>query len=148
MKNKIIYNSIFLLVIVFALTITTMTPLHSDSSVILIANNSVTINDVPANFLKKVYLGKTKKWSDGSKLVPVSLKKGEVHTTFLKTNVRKSLSQFNTYWKKKIFTGKGTPPKSFSTEAELIKFVKSTPGALGYVSSSTNPDGVKKLAIK
>jgi hypothetical protein len=46
-----------------------------------------------------------------------------------------------------VFTGKGIPPKSFDTEAELVDFVKTTPGAVGYVSPRTDVTGVKILAV-
>ena len=135
--------------LIFALSISLVFPAYSDGvDVLVIANSSVEVDSVSSKFLKKVYLGKSKKWEDGEKLVPVSLKKGEVHTNFIKEVVKKSISQFNTYWKKKIFTGKGTPPKSFDTEAELVKYIKNTPGSLGYISSTTPHDGVKVLNIK
>jgi hypothetical protein len=44
--------------------------------------------------------------------------------------------------------GKGSMPKSFASEAEIVKYVAKTPGAIGYVSGAAAADGVKKVALK
>jgi hypothetical protein len=62
--------------------------------------------------------------------------------------VSKTAAQFSSFWKQAIFTGKGTPPKAFASEAELIKFVGETPGAIGYVTTNDVPATVKVITIK
>jgi hypothetical protein len=47
-----------------------------------------------------------------------------------------------------VFTGKGIPPKSFASETDLVDFVASTPGSVGFVSSSANVSSVKKLELE
>ena len=71
------------------------------------------------------------------------LKDGDVYNTFIKEVVKKTSSQFTTFWKRAIFTGKGTPPKDFGDDATLVKFVAETPGAIGFVSAAAAKDGVK-----
>ena len=51
-------------------------------------------------------------------------------------------------WKKVIFTGLGTPPKILSTEAEMVQYVASTKGAIGYICASTQPENVKVFKLK
>jgi len=59
----------------------------------------------------------------------------------------KSDQALRNYFKTLVFTGKGSMPKSFPSDAEIIKYVAKTPGAIGYVSASTDAAGVKKIAI-
>ena len=39
----------------------------------------------------------------------------------------------NRHWSKLKYTGKGKPPKSLSSTKEMIKWVASTEGAIGYI---------------
>jgi hypothetical protein len=39
-------------------------------------------------------------------------------------------------------------PKSFASDAEIVKFVAATKGAIGYVSAGAEGAGVKTLAVK
>jgi len=50
-------------------------------------------------------------------------------------------------WKKVIFTGLGTPPKIVSTEAEMIQYVASTKGAIGYISASTPSENINVFKL-
>jgi hypothetical protein len=47
-----------------------------------------------------------------------------------------SSSAFNNHWRRLAMTGGGTSPHSFETEDELLKFVASTPGAIGFVDEA------------
>ncbi len=84
--------------------------------------------------LKKIYLGRKTKLSDGTAVIPVALRKGETHEEFLSEIVNKTPSQFRIYWKRAIFTGKNNAIKIFSSEDEARDFIESTPGAIGYFS--------------
>ena len=48
-------------------------------------------------------------------------------------------------WLKAKLTGNGTPPEMTGTEEEMISKIESTPGAVGYVSSSKVKGNVKVL---
>jgi hypothetical protein len=61
----------------------------------------------------------------------VILKGGPVHEVFLKKHVGVPPEEFRAQWRKAVFTGQGTMPKTFDSEAALLEYVASTPGALG-----------------
>lgn len=50
-------------------------------------------------------------------------------------------------WAKIVFAGKGTPPKTLKSDTEVISWVASTPGAVGYVNSAAADDSVKVLMV-
>ena len=56
--------------------------------------------------------------------------------------------QFSIYWKRLIFTGKGTPPTSFASDEKVVAFVARTPGAIGYVSTKAELKDVKTIKIQ
>ena len=79
-------------------------------------------------------------------MVICALQSGNVHKAFLKKYVGKSASQFRNHWKRLEFTGKGKPPKWFSSE-EKLEYVAEKPGAIGYVSRDRVTEKVVKLKI-
>ena len=116
--------------------------------VVVIANKNVAENALDKGAAERIFLGKKTTWENGDKIVPVTLDGGDAHADFLKSCVGKTPSQFSAYWKQQIFTGKGTPPRSFKNEADLVKYVSETPGAVGYVSSGASVENVKVIKIE
>jgi len=115
---------------------------------ILIVNSGNGSAKVSKKNLKKMMLGKAKKWEGGEKVVLATLTGGKVHEAFIKKFAGKTAKQFTNYWRKMVFSGKGKMPKSFDSEEELVAFVAETDGAVGYIDSATAQSGVKAIAIK
>jgi ABC-type phosphate transport system substrate-binding protein len=116
--------------------------------VVVVANNSVKASDVSSDEIKSVFSGEKSSLKDGSHVVPVTLKGGAAHDAFLKKYVGKDDGAFRASWRSLVFTGQGSMPKTFDTEAELVTYVGETPGAIGYVNKETPHDKVKTLAVK
>jgi hypothetical protein len=114
----------------------------------VIANPSVKSASVSVDELKNVFLGNTSSLADGSKVEPVLAESGAAHDEFLKDVVGKSAPALKNHLKTLVFTGKGSMPKSFASEADIVKYVAKTPGAIGYVSGAADASGVKKVALK
>ena len=97
------------------------------------------------SFIRRVFLGKVKSFPDGGTIVPVALRKGSPGTQkFNEQVLNLSESQVGAYWAKKIFTGKGTPPKELASDEEVIKLVASNPNLVGYIEGSGD-ESVKKV---
>jgi hypothetical protein len=114
----------------------------------VIANSSVGASAVSADELKGVFLGTKTSLSDGSHVEPVLLKSGAVHEAFLKEFVGKTDDALNTYYRSLVFTGKGSMPKAFASDAEVVSFVEKTKGAIGYVSAGASAGSAKTLDVK
>ncbi len=121
-------------------------PSQAKEIVIVHAENP-TISESKKN-LKKMLLGKTKKWDNGTKIVLATLSTGATHDKFIKTYAGKTTKQFTNYWRKMVFSGKGKMPKSFNSEKELVAFVSEHKGAVGYIDSATDLSGVKTISIE
>jgi ABC-type phosphate transport system substrate-binding protein len=114
----------------------------------VIANPSVGASSVSSEELKGVFLSTKSSLSDGSHVAPVLLKSGAVHEAFLKDYVGKTDSALDTYYRSLVFTGKGSMPKTFATDAEVVAYVEKTKGAIGYVGSGTGTANAKVLDVK
>ncbi|RLC09926.1 MAG: hypothetical protein DRI57_21225 [Deltaproteobacteria bacterium] len=110
------------------------------ADVIIIANKDVPENTLSRKEIKEIFFGKRVQWSDHRKIHVTTLKDTVIHKMFLKQYLNKSHAKWKSYWKRMIFTGRGVPPKSVRTEAELIEYIAETKGAVGYVSSEGIPD--------
>ena len=114
--------------------------------VVLVANQGVKISEITNADLRAIFMGTRTRFADGSHAVPVTLKGGPVHEVFLKTHIGESPEEFRSEWRKVVFTGQGAMPKAFDSESDLIEYVGSTPGAVGYVSRISSQNRVKILA--
>jgi hypothetical protein len=118
----------------------------SAADVQVIAHTSVA-GDLSAADVKEIFLG-AKDSVGGTAVVPVLASAGPTHEAFLKAYVGKSDQALRNHFKSLVFTGKGAMPKSFASDAEVVKYVASTRGAIGYVSGGAELAGVKKVQVK
>lgn len=114
----------------------------------IIANKSVSAGSLSKNELQAIFLGEKSKWEDGKAIKIVVLDEGDAHKAFLQSVVSKTPSQFDSYWKKLVFTGKAAAPKAFGDMAALVDFVAGHSGAIGYVSNGQAVGSVKTISIK
>ncbi|MEW6982191.1 phosphate ABC transporter substrate-binding protein [Colwelliaceae bacterium 6471] len=97
--------------------------------------------------IKKIFLGKTKSFSNGRSAILLSASpKDPVTEEFNEKVIGKSSNQVNAYWSKMIFTGKGTPPQEMSSTDAIISAISANPDAIGYVDASAATSAVKVVA--
>jgi len=110
------------------------TAIIANADIAIITNANVQQSEISKSSLKKIYLGKLKKYSNGDKIKPVDLPSDTaIHKMFYTLVMNKSNSAMNRYWSKLKYTGKGKPPKELTNNREIIKWVAATKGAVGYI---------------
>lgn len=129
-----------------ALVALLVAPLHA-ADVQVIANPEVGVAALSANELRDIFLG-SKTAIGGGPVEPVLRTGGPTHEAFLQTYIGKSDAALRNHFKTLVFTGKGTQPKAFASDAEVLKYVMSTKGAIGYVSASADTGSAKKIQVK
>lgn len=139
---KILQRCLYPLIFLFILC----SSVYADS--LLIVNNSVAQTSISKDQVQLIFLGKMKKWENGEKIRVGTLKDGAVHESFLNEYVDKTPSKYSSYWKIKIVSGTGIPPKMFDTEEKMVEFIAENKGAVGYISADTPHENVKTLMIK
>ena len=96
----------------------------------------------------EIFLKKEKRWPDGQPATPVEPSgKSLVRQRFDQEIFGKSVIAISAYWQQMIFGGKGVPPPEKSTDADVVAFVRETPGAVGYIWTGADAPGVKVVAI-
>ena len=112
----------------------------AQAAVVVIANPAAA--DLDASTIKKVYLGKAKSLNiDAIDLDDGQPLKSEFHAKV----TGKTEAQLQAYWAKKVFTGKGQPPKAVSSSAIVKNTVANTANAIGYIDESEVDGSVKVI---
>lgn len=103
--------------------------------IVVISNQGTTIS---AAEVKDVFLGEKQFSGNSTKLIVVD--NASVQAGFLSKFMQMDAAKYNGIWIKKSFRDGLIPPAVKSGDAEVIDYVKRTPGAVGYVS--VTPAGV------
>jgi len=115
--------------------------------IVIIANPSVQISQISGAQLRKIFTGVRSRFDDGTRAVPVLLTGGPAHEVFLSKHIGDTAEEFQTRWRKLVFTGQGSMPRQFTSETALLSSVAATPGAIGYVSRPPEGNAVKVLSV-
>jgi len=87
--------------------------------------------------IKEVFLGEVQ-FAGALHLVPVD--NGSAQPEFLGRVLKMTPARYTAWWTKKAFRDGVNPPPAKASDAQVLIFVKETPGAIGYVSAP--PEGV------
>ena len=91
--------------------------------------------------LAAIFLGKKSTWDSGKRIIPtLQSEKDSVTEDFLRKVLGRSASQYRAYWKRRLFSGGGTVPRTIPTSEKVKAFVGSHPGAIGIVDGSSKMD--------
>lgn len=97
--------------------------------------------------LALIYRHKKRFWSDGTRVTPVNLPAAEaVRRAFSVAVLGRSPEELDDYWRERYFHGELPPFVAGSPEA-VIRFVTSTPGAIGYVPACIADGRVSVLML-
>ncbi|MES2258334.1 MAG: hypothetical protein V4724_07435 [Pseudomonadota bacterium] len=113
-------------------------PVHAETVVIVSQKNPATrmFSEQASQF----FLGKS------TMFTPIDQAEGSpIRAEFYHKVAEKDPAQVKAIWSKLVFTGKGTPPKEYKTNAEVRKAVADDPKAIGYIDKSAVDDTVKVI---
>ncbi len=121
---------------------------HAETVIIVSSDSG--LSEITAKQTKSIFLGKSKKLPNGKSATPIEqTSESSSRKTFNKKILKKNEQKLKAYWSKKVFSGKGQPPKQLANDAAVKTFVKETDGAIGYIDSKNIDSSVKTvLTIK
>lgn len=115
----------------------------------VIVNAANPLASMQRDDVAKLFLKKTVSWQSGQAASPVELPAAaKAREAFARTVLNKSIPQVKSYWQQQIFSGRDVPPPEKQSENDVVAFVRSNPGAIGYVSKGVDIGrGVKALTV-
>jgi ABC-type phosphate transport system substrate-binding protein len=112
--------------------------------IVVIGNGNVPKMD--AVTVQKVYTGKVISVS-GISVTPVGAKPGtSTRNLFLQEYLNQDEEKYTAYWTVRRYIGKGAPPVELASDADVINYVQSTPGAVGYIDEAQLKPGMNVIA--
>lgn len=119
---------------------------QADAAVVVIGHANLAKLD--AATVQKVFTGKAIEVG-GVTVTAVNAHPGSsLRSHFLQTYLNQDEEKYTAYWTVRRYIGKGAPPKELASSSEVINFVQSTPGAIGYIDESDVKPGLNVLIKK
>jgi hypothetical protein len=107
---------------------------HADEQVAIIVSSQMTGVELDETTLRAIYLKKVFLDSAGESLIPVNLPPDNpLRQAFAQSVIHLGELQLRNYWNRRYFQGV-SPPYVLGSQKAVIRFIASTPGAVGYVS--------------
>ena len=95
--------------------------------------------------LEKIYTGKLIQVG-GVYVTAVNADAGSaIRDRFLQAFLKKDEGKYTGYWLVRRNIGQGKPPRELTRSIDIINFVNSTPGAIGYISEADVQPGMNVL---
>jgi ABC-type phosphate transport system substrate-binding protein len=118
----------------WALMLFTAAPALAFADVYVIVNPGLNLT---ADDIKNIYTGE-KELAESTKIRPQD--NSAAREEFLKKVLQLDVAKYESMWTKKSFRDGINPPTVRASDAEVIAYVKSNPGAIGYVTTAPPSD--------
>lgn len=122
-------------------------PASAEPSYVIVINRENPVNEITTADLKAIFRQKKTVWPWGGAIKPVNQKEySAARKTFTKEIFSKDPSTMEAYYLKRALSGKGQPPRTLKTDKDVLNYIASKKGAIGYVTKTDST--VKTLKVK
>lgn len=120
----------------------------ADDSFVVIVHSETNGDQLPKVILSAIFLRKAPRWEDGLDVRPVDQSMSSpLRAAFTTAVLDMPVNGLQRFWSDEIEKGVQPPPVK-STDEEIIAYVASTPGAIGYVTAGAAlPEAVKTMRV-
>jgi len=118
------------------------TPYH------VIVHSDNPLRELSRDQIAAYFLKRRTTWPNGAPVDPVDLPPdSRARFDFSREVLRRSPNDVSAYWIQEIFAGRTEPPEVKGSDAAVVAYVSSAPGAIGYVSAMPNNSFVRVLVL-
>ena len=115
----------------------------------VIVNRDVPLHQISENTLRAIYTLRQTRWPGGQPIQVFALPDDDpVHAEFAKGLLGMYPYQLRQIWDQMTFSGMGQAPVQLPSQAEMLRRVAATPGAIGYVAAPIGNEHVSVLPIR
>jgi ABC-type phosphate transport system substrate-binding protein len=141
---------VLLIALIVALPLVTAPPVvAAEPAIIVIVNPENPATSLDRKFVTAVFLKKRTRWGNDATIKPVDLGSGStVRRQFSEGILGRSVSAVRRYWSQLVFSGRGVPPPELARETDVVAYVLSHAGAIGYVSEHADLKGAKVVQLR
>lgn len=121
---------------------------ESAAAYVVIVHASNPAERLERRFVSDAFLKKRVRWSDDKVIRPVDRgPRAAIRARFSRVVLGRSVEAVRRYWSQRVFSGSGVPPPELDSDDAILRYVASTPGAIGYVSSDAALAEVKIVTL-
>ncbi len=120
---------------------------RAESDFVLVVHPGNDVVSISSQDVELIFLSRKRMWPDGETIAAVINENPKIYGVFSYTVLKRSPRQYLLFRKKMLFRGQGMPPPSVQTDKEVIEYVATHVGGLGYVSPEAVTPTVKVVSI-
>lgn len=116
----------------------------------LIAHREVGVTQLTLNQVRSIFGMRRTSWPDGKpvRVFVLAGRDNRLHDAFCREVLALYPYQISTSWNRLVYSGMGEAPEMVADEAEMLRRVASTPGAIGYLEKVGGDDAVHTIEIR
>jgi len=110
---------------------------EAQAEMVVVVNTRCGVAAMTRNEVINVFFGRSRQFFNGVETQPVDM--SDAHpdrARFYNALLGKDLSEVIAYWSRQVFSGRAQPPARVASPEEVIKYVASHPGGIGFVELS------------
>ena len=132
----------------FAVTASVLVSVVANADFVVIAKSSSSMSTISRTNLRDIFLGNKTFLEDGKRVFAVRPSDEKLNASFLESIVGINKEEFETHWRRRLFSGKAIPPKRFENVKQLIDYVADEPNAIGFVDDKELAGATKIKTVK
>lgn len=149
LASYLCWSNAIALFILLALSLAPAVTRADDPSVAVYVHNDVRQDSISLGALRTIVGMRLRSWKDGSPIhVFVLPDTNPLHVDFCKRILGIYPHQLRWAWDRLVYSGTGQAPVQVSTEEQMLRMIKTVPGAIGYLRRDPNDDHIHVLEIK
>ncbi|MEZ4272685.1 MAG: hypothetical protein R3C68_15015 [Myxococcota bacterium] len=122
---------------------------HKTPSYKVIVHPTCPVEFVDKRELLRIFLKKNTRWPESALVYPVDLHAdSDIRKRFTDDVMERSVSAVLSHWQQAIFSGRAVPPLELKSDAEIVRYVINTKGAIGYVSIDAPVGSAKVIEVR
>jgi ABC-type phosphate transport system substrate-binding protein len=120
--------------------------LRAFAEIAVVVDPAVPLDSISIEQLERLYLNRPDRYPEGVKLVPLDRQAGsEIRKQFVQKVLWKTEVEVAQFWSRRMYSGKGRPPRQLRDDGDVIEEVTANPGDVGYIDADSVSDQVKVL---
>ena len=123
--------------------------LQPEVKIVVVVNSANPVSSLSREQVAQIFLRQMVVWKNGEEVLPVDqIERAPARAAFAHDVQLQSVKALKMFWQQRIFSGEESPPPERVTDSDVLTYVRSNAGAIGYVVSGTDlGSGIKVLAI-
>lgn len=105
------------------------------------------ITTLRAEQVADIFLSEATRFPDGGEVVALDLPIGPLRDDFYLKVANRSPALMKAYWTKRIFTGRGQPPRELPNSQAVRKLVADNPTLIGYIDRNALDASVRPVLV-